>query len=295
MSAQVEPEAREEVRPEVRREQRRSVAASVRSTLRGGQPEEDDRFRADDGDGQFIRSLAWEAARVLEDRPAEKVLEWAAAVVPRFVVTSSFGAESIVLLDMVSRVAPQVPVLFLDTGLHFDATLGYRQQLADELGLTVVDVRPDRSVEQQARDEGPELWNRDPDRCCQLRKTAPLRAALRNYDGWATGVRRSQTRERASTPLVEARRHAERWLVKVAPIAPWTDADTAAYLRARDLDPHPMVAQGYASIGCSPCTAPVADGQDPRAGRWTQTPDKDECGLHLADDGRLVRATTTPG
>ena len=172
---------------------RAAVARQVAATLRGGRPGEDDRFRSttDDDGGAFVRAMALEAATMLEDKPADRVLAWAANVVPRFVVTSSFGAESAVLLHMVSEVAPQLPVFFLDTGFHFDETLLFRRELAAQLGLTVLDLRPDQSIAQQAAAHGPDLFDTDPDRCCQLRKTIPLRRALASFDGWATGVRRA--------------------------------------------------------------------------------------------------------
>ena len=128
-----------------------------------------------------------------------------------------------------------------------------------------------------------------------MRKTAPLRRALASFDGWATGVRRVQTPERAGTPVVEARQHDDRWLVKVAPLATWTDDDVADYLATHDLPRHPLVDQGYPSIGCAPCTRAVAPGQDARAGRWADFDGKTECGIHLTEDGQVVRATTTPG
>lgn len=276
---------------------RAAVAQQVAATLRGARPAEDDRFRSttDDDEGAFVRAMADEAAEMLEDKPADRVLAWAASVVPRFVVTSSFGAESAVLLHLLSKVAPQVPVFFLDTGFHFEETLLFRRELATRLGLTVLDLRPDQSVDQQARTLGPELYRTDPDRCCQLRKTVPLRRALSSFDGWATGVRRAQTPERAGTPMVEAREHDGRWLVKVAPLATWSDADVERYLHLHDLPQHPLVDEGYPSIGCAPCTSPVAPGEDPRAGRWSTFDDKTECGIHLESDGAVVRTTTTPG
>ena len=276
-------------------EDRAAVSASVAVALHGERPDEDDRFRAaDDAEGRFVRDMAAEAAVHLEGKPAQRILAWAAAVVPRFTVTSSFGAESAVLLHMVSEVAPEVPVLFLDTDFHFSETIDYRRRLARELGLTVLDVRPALSPAQQAQRFGDALYARDPDACCALRKTEPLRRALTMYDGWATGVRRAQTPERAATPIVEARRHDERWLVKVAPLADWTDADVLAYQQQHDLPFHPLVKAGYRSIGCAPCTLPVADGADARSGRWSAF-GKTECGLHLAGDGPSERLTTTPG
>jgi phosphoadenosine phosphosulfate reductase len=276
-------------------EDRAAVSASVAAVLEGDIPDEDDRFRAaDDDEGRFVRAMAAEAAEQLDGKPAERILAWAAAVVPRFAITSSFGAESAVLLHMVSQVAPEVPVLFLDTDFHFSETIDYRRRLARELGVTVLDVRAALSPAQQAKRFGERLFDRDPDMCCGLRKTEPLRRALTNYDGWATGVRRVQTPERAATPVVEARRHDERWLVKVAPLAAWDDLDVMSYQSRHGLPEHPLVKQGYRSIGCSPCTAPVAEGEDPRAGRWSAF-DKTECGLHLLSDSALERETSTPG
>ena len=281
--------------PLITDEDRAAVSSSISRALHGEVPDEDDRFRAaDDPEGRFVRDMAAEAARHLEGKPAQRILAWAAAVVPRFAVTSSFGAESAVLLHMLSSVAPEVPVLFLDTDFHFSETIDYRRRLARQLGLTVLDVRPALSPAQQARRFGEKLFERDPDTCCGLRKTEPLRRAMVNYDGWATGVRRVQTPERSGTPIVEARRHDDRWLVKVAPLADWTDADIVAYQQQHDLPFHPLVTSGYRSIGCEPCTVPTADDQDARAGRWSAF-GKTECGLHLLHDGPADRLTTTPG
>lgn len=214
---------------------------------------------------------------------AGDILAWAADEIPRFAVTSSFGADSAVLLHLLSSVAPSTPVLFLDTGLHFDETITFRRSLAAQLGLHVVDVRPQRTVAEQAQDLGDRLWERDPDRCCALRKTVPLRQAMGAFDGWASGVRRDQTPERATTPIVEARRHAGRFVVKVAPLARWSAADVDTYLEVNELPRHPLVDDGYASIGCAPCTARTAPGEDARAGRWASF-GKTECGIHLDGD-----------
>jgi phosphoadenosine phosphosulfate reductase len=221
------------------------------------------------------------AATRLEGAPAEDVLHWATVTIPRFAVTSSFGVDSAVLLHLVARVDPEVPVLFLDTGFHFAETLRFRRDLARRLGLTDVrDLRPDLSVQRQAREHGGGLYLRDPDRCCTMRKVAPLDAALEEFDGWATGVRRSQTADRAGAPVVAAEVRGGRTLVKVAPIAGWSDAEVEAYLRRHDLPRHPLADAGFASMGCAPCTRPVASGEDPRAGRW-QGMAKTECGIHL--------------
>lgn len=275
---------------------RAALSSSIdRATVGRSQPS-DERFRARDDElgASFMQMLAAEAAEHLEGQPADMILDWAAKVIPRFAITSSFGADSAVLLHLASKVCPEVPVLFLDTGFHFDETITFRRELANELGLTVLDLTPELTVDEQAAVHGPQLYLTDPDNCCGMRKTRPLREALANFDGWATGVRRVQTPERAATPVVEGRPHAQRWLVKVAPLAAWTDARVEAYLDEYDLPRHPLVAEGYPSIGCAPCTTKVTPGDDPRAGRWAEQ-GKSECGIHLTEDGDVIRTTTTPG
>jgi phosphoadenosine phosphosulfate reductase len=221
------------------------------------------------------------AATRLEAAPAQDVLHWATVTIPRFAVTSSFGADSAVLLHLVSQVDPGIPVLFLDTGLHLAETLQFRRDLARRLGLTDVrDLSPTLRVAEQAREHGGGLYLRDPDRCCAIRKVAPLDAALEEFDGWATGVRRGQTADRADTPVVATEVRGGRTLVKVAPLAGWSEADIDAYLSRHDLPRHPLADAGFASIGCAPCTRPVKAGEDPRAGRW-QGIAKTECGIHL--------------
>lgn len=219
---------------------------------------------------------------------AGDVLEWAAASIPRFAVTSSFGVDSAVLLHLVSRHAPGTPVIFLDTGLHFDETLAHRDTLAAVLDLDVVTVTPSLTVADQRRLFGARLSATDPDTCCLLRKDLPLTVALAAFDGWASGVRRHQTSSRASVPLVGTAVKGERTLVKVAPLAGWTDEQVASYRHRHDLPAHPLEPHGYRSVGCWPCTRPTAPGEDARAGRWADS-DRDECGIHVDDDGRLVR------
>ncbi|CAN5473471.1 phosphoadenylyl-sulfate reductase [soil metagenome] len=222
-----------------------------------------------------------EAAAELDGAPATDILRWAAASIPRFAVTSSFGADAAVLLSLVAEVDADLPVLFLDTGFHFAESLAYRRELTAFLGLrNVIDVRPVQSVEQQAREHGAGLYLRDPDACCALRKVAPLDDVLERYDGWATGVRRGQTSDRADTAVVATARKGGRDLLKVAPLAAWTGADVAGHRLLRDLPPHPLAARGFGSIGCAPCTSPTRAGEDPRAGRWAGQA-KTECGIHL--------------
>lgn len=261
---------------------RRLVAESVGTVLSGDRTRADDRFRSPT-DADFIRALAAEASAHLEGKPAAAILAWAADVLPRFVLTSSFGAESAVLLHLVARSGRRIPVVFLDTGYHFTETIDYRRRLARRWGLTVLDVHPELSPGEQDDRYGVDLFRTDPDACCHMRKTVPLRRALRGVDGWATGVRRTQTARRAATPVVEARLLGDRWVTKVAPLAAWSDTDIIDYQRRNDLPVHPLTRRGYASIGCAPCTEPAQEGGDPRSGRWAGT-DKRECGLHL-DEG----------
>lgn len=222
-----------------------------------------------------------EAARELEGAPAVDILRWAKACIPRFAITSSFGADAATLLSLVAEVDPDLPVLFLDTGFHFAESLEYRYRLAEFLGLrNVVDVHPEQSVAEQADRYGGGLYLRDPDVCCALRKVAPLDDALEGYDGWATGVRRGQTAERAGTPVVATAFKGGRELLKVAPLAAWTTADVAGHRRLHGLPVHPLASRGFGSIGCAPCTRQTAPGEDPRAGRWSGR-SKTECGIHL--------------
>ena len=191
-------------------------------------------------------------------------------------LVSSFGAESAVLLHMVSQLNPQTPVLFLDTGMLFGQTLDYRQQLAARLGLTDVrDLRP-RFEDLAVGDPNAELWKTDTDACCHIRKVLPLDRALAGFGGWITGRKRFQGGDRLRLRVVE-RADGQ---IKFNPLANWTKEQIEAYAAEHDLPPHPLVAFGYPSIGCWPCTQPVEEGQDERAGRWAGQ-DKTECGIHM--------------
>jgi phosphoadenosine phosphosulfate reductase len=195
----------------------------------------------------------------------------------RLALVSSFGAESAVLLHIASKVKPDIPVLFLDTGMQFGQTLDYRRQLAERLGLTQVrDLRPayhDLATE----DPQAKLWQTDTDACCNIRKVLPLDRALGEFDAWITGRKRFHGGDRASLPVVEQ----AAGKVKFNPLANWGKADLEAYATAHDLPAHPLVAQGFPSIGCWPCTQPSDDASNARAGRWKGM-DKSECGIHLA-------------
>jgi phosphoadenosine phosphosulfate reductase len=192
-------------------------------------------------------------------------------------LVSSFGAESAVLLHLASKVRPEIPVLFLDTGMLFGQTLDYRRQLAGRLGLT--DVRDLRPAYQDLAVTDPQakLWQTDTDACCEIRKVIPLEKALGGFGAWITGRKRFHGGARLSLPVVEEADHR----IKFNPLANWTKADLGAYAAEYDLPAHPLVAEGYPSVGCWPCTQPVDEGKDVRAGRWAGS-EKTECGIHVA-------------
>lgn len=194
-------------------------------------------------------------------------------------VVSSFGAESAVLLALVAEVDPSAPVVFLETGKHFPETLRHRDRLIDLLGLTDVrSVGPD-AADLAADDPDGVLWANDTDRCCEIRKVRPLERALSEFDAWLTGRKRFQAATRNELPAVEwDGRH-----VKINPLADWTPDDLAAFMASRNLPAHSLVAQGFPSIGCMPCTDRVAEGEDARSGRW-QGSGKTECGIHFSKD-----------
>jgi phosphoadenosine phosphosulfate reductase len=222
-------------------------------------------------------ALADVSAR-LEGRPAEEILEWAAERFgPRFCVTTSFNDA--VLVHLASRVVPGIEVVFLDTGLHFVETLHVREVVRLALPVTVRSVYPELTVGEQAALHGDRLWARDPDECCAMRKVEPLARALGDYDAWAAGLRRDESPTRAGTPVVGFER--ARGKVKVCPLATWTEADVQAYIAKYQVPVNGLVRQGYASVGCAPCTRRTPPGGDPRAGRWPLF-DKTECGLHSA-------------
>ena len=194
----------------------------------------------------------------------------------RIALVSSFGADSAVLLHMISRIDPATAVVFVDTGQHFPETLAYRDALVAQLGLTNIVVVSPNAEKLAAEDPEKFLFASDPDRCCEIRKVDPLAEALTGYDAWITGRKGFQSATRSRTPLFEA--EGER--VKVNPLVGWSAKDILDYIREADLPPHPLVAKGFPSIGCLPCTSAVRPGEDARAGRWRGKA-KTECGIHL--------------
>lgn len=193
-------------------------------------------------------------------------------------LASSLGADSAVLLHMVSRIRPDLPIYFLDTGKHFRQTLAYRDTLIEQLGLeNFINVTPDVD-ELKSEDASGDLHQNDPDACCALRKVRPLASAVGHFGAQITGRKRYQTPERSDMPIYEQLDG----MVKLNPLAYWSAKDVTDYIRRHDLPPHPMFALGYPSIGCQPCTTRVAEGEDPRAGRW-RNQGKTECGIHMVD------------
>ncbi|MEU8875571.1 phosphoadenylyl-sulfate reductase [Streptomyces javensis] len=223
-----------------------------------------------------LEGLAEKAGHELEDAPALDILRWAADTFgSRFCVTSSM--EDAVVAHLASRVFPGVDVVFLDTGYHFPETIGTRDAVAAVMDVNVITLTPRRTVAEQDAEYGPRLHDRDPDLCCALRKVRPLEEGLREYDAWATGLRRDESPTRANTPVVgwDDRRRK----VKISPIARWTQADVEAYVAEHGVLTNPLLMDGYPSIGCAPCTRRVLEGEDNRSGRWAGS-NKTECGLH---------------
>lgn len=223
-----------------------------------------------------LRSLAEQAGRDLEGAHPAQVLRWAAATFgPSLVVASSMGDE--VLVHLAAEAVPGIDVIFLDTGYHFAETLGTRDYYAEFTPVTLRTVLPLRTVEEQDAEHGPRLHERDPNLCCALRKVEPLERGLAPYAAWVTGMRREDAPTRSDIGVVGW--DAKRAMVKVNPLAAWTQADVDAYAEEHHVVLNPLRQAGYASIGCAPCTRAVAPGEDPRAGRWSGT-SKTECGLH---------------
>jgi phosphoadenosine phosphosulfate reductase len=228
---------------------------------------------------------AWTADELAEinglfrDLPAEDVLDWATDLFgDQIVLTCSFGgASGMVLLDMVARLGRGTPVLFLDTDLLFPETYALAEAAARRYHVKIERRAPGLTLAQQSRLEGPQLYARDPDRCCAIRKVAPLADSLRPYQAWISGIRRDQSSTRAATELVQwSERHN---LLKINPLAHWTEREVWRYIYAHDVPYNPLLDQGYPSLGCAPCTRRT-DASDPRAGRWAGFA-KIECGIHV--------------
>jgi phosphoadenosine phosphosulfate reductase len=217
----------------------------------------------------------------LEGRDPHEILAWAIEQFsPSLVMATAFGAEGCVAMAMLADVAPGargVRVINLDTGYQFPETLAVREEIERRYGIAVELVRPDETVEEMERRLGGPIYGTDPDECCRMRKIEPLRRALRGHSAWISAIRRSQTSVRASARIVDW--DAKFGLVKVSPLANWTEQDVWAYIRVNEVPYNPMHDRGFPSIGCRPCTRAVEAGEDARAGRWSGIA-KLECGLH---------------
>ncbi len=220
--------------------------------------------------------LAAEAAKALADAPARDVIAWAVETFgDRICITSSM--TDAVIIHLAANVKPGMAVIFLDTGYHFPETIGTRDAVATTYPVNLISITPSRTVAEQDAELGPRLYGRNPDLCCYLRKVVPLERALDPYDAWITGVRREETDARSDTQVVEW--DGKRGMVKVNPIAGWTQEQVDAYIQEHGVLVNPLVDEGYPSIGCATCTMPVKPGADPRSGRWAGT-GKNECGIH---------------
>jgi phosphoadenosine phosphosulfate reductase len=203
------------------------------------------------------------------------------------VLAVSFGGlGGLVLLDLALRIEAKLAVYYLDTGLLFPETYAFIRRIEERYGIAVSAVAPELTLVQQARQHGEALWERDPDACCSLRKLQPQRAFLKNYDAWITGLHRTDSQSRTDPPRIMW--DAGSNVVKVSPLATWTDDDLARYARENDIPHNPLIDEGYASIGCVPCTRRIQPGETTRAGRWAGF-EKTECGLHLPGDNTTTK------
>lgn len=218
-------------------------------------------------------------ARSLEGQPAEAIIRAAAEEFPgRLTFATGLGVEGCVLIDMIGRNRLPVDIFVLDTGVLFPETYDLWKRLESACGVTIRAVRSGQTIEQQAAEHGPELWARDPDKCCDLRKVRSLKAELAKFDAWLSAIRRDQTAERAKAQIFEE--DSKYGIVKINPLVEWTSKDVWTYAVKHEVPYNPLHDQGYPSIGCQPCTGPVGEGEDPRAGRWRGKA-KTECGIHV--------------
>ena len=216
-------------------------------------------------------------AEEFENSTPQEVIAWAVEAFPNITFACSFGAEDVVIVDMLQKISPSTDIFYLDTDFHFKETYETRDAIAAQYNLEFVRVSPKLTPGEQAEKYGDELWKSDPNACCNLRKVEPLTRVLGGYEAWITGIRRDQAPTRANAKKVEY--DAKFGLVKFNPLAAWTLDDVWNYIRENKLIYNPLHDRNYPSIGCEHCTRPVMPGEDPRAGRWSGT-EKTECGLH---------------
>lgn len=216
-------------------------------------------------------------AEELESATPQEVIAWAVETFPNITFACSFGAEDVVIVDMLQKISPSTDVFYLDTDFHFKETYETRDSMAERYNLDFVRVSPEITPEEQAQRYGDELWKSDPNACCNIRKVEPLTRILSQYDAWITGIRRDQAPTRANAKKIEY--DVKFGLVKFNPLASWTSEDVWNYIRENDVLYNPLHDRNYPSIGCEHCTRQVMPGEDPRAGRWAGS-EKTECGLH---------------
>lgn len=222
-------------------------------------------------------ALAQEKAEQFEHAAPEELIAWAVEAFPKLTFACSFGAEDVVLVDMLQRISPSTDIFYLDTDFHFRETYETRDRLSERYNLEFVRVAPALSPEGQAEMHGEALWEREPNLCCNIRKVEPLTGILGQYDAWITGIRRDQAPTRANAKKLEY--DTKFGLMKFNPLAAWSTEDVWNYIRSHDVVYNPLHDLNYPSIGCSYCTRQIQPGEDPRAGRWSGT-GKVECGLH---------------
>jgi len=214
---------------------------------------------------------------IFESTPPEEILRWITdTFAPDAVLTMSFQHEGVVIAHLLRDIAPDTPILFIDTGYHFPETLAYRDELVSRFGLSITNLTSTMPRPEFIAKYGDDLHQRDPDLCCKINKVEPLQLALRGVRAWINGRRRDQAGTRSGMRIVE---RLQGDIVKVNPLANWTAKDTYEYMTRFDIPTHPLFEQGYTSIGCAPCTRPILAGEDERAGRWAGR-GKTECGLH---------------
>ena len=213
----------------------------------------------------------------LESASPEAILKYAVETFPNITFACSFGAEDVVIVDMLQKISPGSDVFYLDTDFHFKETYETRDKMAERYGIKFVEVKPELTPVEQAEQHGEELWKNDPNLCCNIRKVQPLTQILSKYEAWITGIRRDQAPTRANAKKIEY--DTKFGLVKFNPIADWTQEDVWNYIRTNNVYYNPLHDNHYPSIGCEYCTRQVMPGEDPRAGRWSGN-DKTECGLH---------------
>lgn len=225
-----------------------------------------------------LRDLAARGAAELDGATAAELLRWTDENFPGDWVAAS-NMQDAVLVDLAAKARPGIGVIFLDTGYHFAETIGTRDAIGAVYDIELLNITPEQTVAQQDAAHGKDLFASNPALCCQLRKVEPLRNALTGYSAWVTGLRRVESWTRAKAPLIGFDEQFK--LVKVNPLAAWSDQDLTDYIEEHSILVNPLVAEGYTSIGCAPCTAKPVAGADPRSGRWAGTA-KTECGLHAS-------------